>query len=159
MTETKFNLKRTQGRGFLLKMTSAIKSLDSGERDERIRSSTGDTENAFYRTLLAMVYIIKKLSGIEFDYVLPGKIQFDHVVREFSIYLCSSGSNFLITWEQVDSICSVWSSTIVKHSAVKRCRNTCYLKDLEWNDNDIELVENCFSESSYLNEEEQLILS
>ena len=151
MTETKFNLKRTQGRGFLLKITSAIKSLDSGERDERIRSSTGDTENAFY--------IIKKLSDIEFDYVLPGKIQFDHVVREFSIYLCSSGSNFLITWEQVDSICSVWSSTIVKHSAVKRCRNTCYLKDLEWNDNDIELVENCFSESSYLNEEEQLILS
>ena len=45
----------------------------------RIRSLTGDTANAFHRTLHAMVYIIKKLLDVGFDYVLPGKIQSDRL--------------------------------------------------------------------------------
>lgn len=35
---------------------------------------------------------------------------------------------------------------------------SCFLEDLESNDDNIELVQNCFSESSCLNEEKQLVL-
>lgn len=61
--ESKMDLKLD----FLLKMTSAIKLTDSEKCDARIRGFTGDTSNAFHRTLHAMVYIIKKLLDLGFD--------------------------------------------------------------------------------------------
>ena len=77
--------------------------MDSGEICVRIRRLTGDTENAFYLTLLAMVYIIKKLLDVAFYYVLPGEIQSNHLEGEFSSYHCSSGRNCLITWKEVEA--------------------------------------------------------
>ena len=53
---------------FFFKINSEIKLMDSGKRGERIRSLTGDTANAIYRDLHAMVYITKKLF-VGFDYV------------------------------------------------------------------------------------------
>lgn len=44
---------------FLLKMASAIKLMDSEKHGVRIRGLTCETANAFYRTLHAIVYIIK----------------------------------------------------------------------------------------------------
>ena len=82
-------------------MASASKFMDSGEICVRIRGLTGDTENAFYLTLLAMVYIIKKLLDVAFYYVLPGEFQSYHLEGEFSSYHCPSGRNCLITWKQV----------------------------------------------------------
>ena len=112
---------------FLLKMASAIKLMDSGKRGARIRGLTGDTANAFHRTLHAMVYIIKKLLDVGFDYVLPGKIQSDRLEGEFGIYRGSSGGNYFITCEQVVNILSMQRLKLYKkigHSAVKRCRET-----------------------------------
>ena len=82
------------GLGLLLQMASVIKLINPGERCVRIRGLTGDTENVFYLTLLAMVYIIIKLLDVGFDYVLPGKIQSNHLEGEFSIYHCSTVSNY-----------------------------------------------------------------
>ena len=58
---------------FLLKVAFTIKFMHSGKRGAKIRVLTSHTANAFHRTLHAMVYIIKKLLDMGFDYVLPGK--------------------------------------------------------------------------------------
>ena len=59
---------------FRLKVSSAIKLMDSRKCGARITDLTRDTVNAFHRTLHAMVYIIKKHSDVGFDYVLSSKI-------------------------------------------------------------------------------------
>ena len=66
-----------------------------------VRGSTGNTANAFYRTLHDMIYIIKKLLDVGFDFVLPGKIQSDRLEGGFGNYRCSSSGNCFTTCEQV----------------------------------------------------------
>ena len=74
------------GLDFLLKMNSVIKLMDSGKRGTRIRSFTGDTSNAIYWDLHAMVYITKKLLDVGFDFVLPGK-RWSPIVQRDSLIL------------------------------------------------------------------------
>ena len=61
------------------KLASSIKSMDSGKRGARVRGLTGDTANAFRKTLHDIVYIVRKLLDLGFDYVLSGKIQSDRL--------------------------------------------------------------------------------
>ena len=74
--------------------------MDSGKRGAWMRGSTGDTANAFHRTLHDMIYIIKKLLDVGFDFVLLDKIQSDRLEGGFGNYRCSSGNCFT-TCEQV----------------------------------------------------------
>ena len=60
-------------------MASAVKLMDSKKRDARIKGLTGDTANAFHRTLHTMINVIKKLLDVGFDYVLPGKTESDRL--------------------------------------------------------------------------------
>lgn len=71
---------------FLLKVAFTIKFMHSGKRGAKIRVLTSHTANAFHRTLHTMVYIIKKLLDMGFDYVLPGKIYSDRLEGELGIY-------------------------------------------------------------------------
>ena len=142
---------------FLLKMPSSIKVMVSGKLDARIRGSTEYIANAFHPSVHAVVYIIKKLLDVGFDYVLPVKIQSDRLEGEIGIYRCSSGSNYFITCEQVVNSLSMQrlkpcnSLDIQQSNDVER---PCCLEDVESNVDDIELVENCFTESSCFSEEE-----
>ena len=146
---------------FLLKMASSIKLMHSGKRGARVKGLTGDTANAFHRTLHAMVYIIKKLLDLGFDYVLPGKIQSDRLEGEFGIYRCSSGGDYFITCEQVVNSLSMQRLKLYNKLDIQQSNDVerpCCLEDLESCDDDIELVDNSFSESSRLNEEERSTL-
>lgn len=112
---------------FLLKMTSTIKVMVSGKLDARLSRSTGYIANAFHRTLHAVVYIIKKLLDMGFDYVL---------------FANSLSMQRLKLYNSFD---------IQQSNDVER---PCCIKDVELNEDDIELIENCFTESSCFSEEE-----
>lgn len=131
--------------------------MDSGEICVRIRGLTGDTENAFYLSQLAMVYIIKKLLDVGFDYVLLGKIQSDRLEEKIGIYRCSSGSNYFITCEQYANSLSMQRLKLYSPLDIQQSNDVerpCCLEDVELNEDDIALIENCFAESSCFSEEE-----
>ena len=142
---------------FLLKMASTIKVMVLGKLDARLRRSTGYIANAFHRTLHAVVYIIKKLLDVGFDYVLLGKIQSDRLEEKIGIYRCSSGSNYFITCEQYANSLSMQRLKLYSPLDIQQSNDEerpCCLEDVELNEDDIALIENCFAESSCFSEEE-----
>ena len=146
---------------FLLKMATSIKVMDSGKRGARVRGMTSNTANAFHQTLHGMVDIIKKLLDLGFDYVLPGKIMSDRLEGEFGIYRCSAGGDYFITCDQVVNSLSMQRLKLYNKLDIQQSNEverSCCVEDLESNDDDIELVDSCFLESSSLNEEERSTL-
>ena len=157
----KFESKLDQRLDFLVKMASSIKLMDSGKRGARVRGLTSDTANAFHQTLHAIVYIIKELLDQGYKYVLSGKIQSDRLEAEFGIYRGSSGGDYFITCEQVISSLSMQRLKLYNTLEIQKSNDIdrpCCLDDLECNDEDIELVDCCFSDASDLNEEERSTL-
>ena len=139
-------------------MATSIKVMDSGKRGARVRGMTSNTANAFHQTLHGMVDIIKKRLDLGFDYVLPGKIMSDRLEGEFGIYRCSAGGDYFITCDQVVNILSMQRLKLYNKLEIQQSNEverSCCVEDLESNDDDIELVDSCFLESSSLNEEER----
>ena len=108
-----------------------------------------------------MVFIIKKRLDLGFDYVLLGKTMSGRLEAELGIYRGSSGGNYFITCEQVVNSLSLQRLKLYHKLDIQQSddvERTCCLRDLESNDDDIELVDNCFIESSRLNENERSTL-
>ena len=141
---------------FLIQMATMLKTMGSSKRGFRIKGLTGDTSNAFHQTLHAIVYIIEKLLDLGFEYI-SGKIQSDRLEAEFGIYRGSSGGDYFITCEQVINSLSMQRLKLYNKLEIQQSdsfEQKCCLDNIESNDDDIELVENSFVDSSNLNDEE-----
>ena len=93
--------------------------------------------------------------------MLPGKIQSDRLEGGFGIYRGLSGGNYFISAEQV--ICSLGMQRLKLYNKLNLhqsddVNNDCCAQDLQTNDEDIELVESSFTDSSHLNDEERSAL-
>ena len=145
---------------FLLKMGHSFKLMDACKQGHRVRCLTNATANALHVTLTGIVEVTKILLKSGYDYVLPGKIQSDRIEAEFGIYRGSSGGNYFISTEQVVSSLSMQRLKLYNQLGIQQSDDneeisSCCTQDLQSNDEDIELVENCYEESSNLNDEER----
>ena len=144
---------------FLLKLACSFKLMGNSKRGIRYKGLTSETSDALHKTLNAIIDIIKHLLASGFDYVLPGKIQSDRLEAEFGIYRSSSGSNYFISVEQVVNSLSMRRLKLYNKLDIEQPDNislaTYCTYDISRSDEDMELVEKSFAESSNLDEEER----
>ena len=90
---------------------------------------------------------------------LQGKIQSDRLEGEFGIYRASSGSNYFISVEQIVSSLSMQRLKLYGKLEIEQPENinlvSCCTHDISCSDEDLDLVENCFTESSNLGDVER----
>ena len=146
---------------FLLRMAKMFKLMDASKKGDRIKCLTIDTANALHQTLHGIVQITKILLRAGYEYVLPGKIQSDRLEGEFGIYRGGSGGNYYISTEQVFSSLSLQRLKLYKILEIEQSscpENVCCTQGLSASDEDIELVETCFTIASSLNDNERSTL-
>ena len=147
---------------FIHQMATCFKEMDNGLRGRRIRGLTSDTANALHRSLNGLIQVTRQFLSLGMPYVLLGKLQSDRLEAEFGIYRQSSGGNYLISVEQVLSSLSLQRLKLF-HKLDFETTNIdqvedCCKENLLNNEDDIELIENCFEESSNLNDSERSTL-
>ena len=147
---------------FLLNMGNAFKLLDSSKRGCRVENLTSETGNDLHKTIHGIVDAVKILLSLGYVYVLPGKIQSDRLEGEFGIYRESSGGNYFISVEQVVSSLAMQRLKLYNKLDIQQPDDAniipCCCQNLESNDEDLDLVEICFTESSNLSDEERSAL-
>ena len=134
--------------------------MDTCKQGHRVRCLTNATANALHVILTGIVEVTRNFLKSGYDYVLPGKIQSDRIEAEFGNYRGSSGGNYFISTEQVVSSLSMQRLKLYNQLGIQQSDDneeisSCCTQDLQSNDEDIELVENCYKESSNLNDEER----
>ena len=146
---------------FLLQMAKTFKLMDASKKGDRVKCLTSETANALHQTLHAIVDITKNMLRAGHPYVLPGKIQSDRLEGEFGIFRGGSGGNYYIAYEQVLYSLSLqrlklYDKLEITQSSIPEL--SCCAQDLRSNDEDIELIENCFSLASVIKEDERSAL-
>lgn len=148
---------------FLQRMSTLLKLMDSSKKGQRIRGLTGDTANAWHISLLGMVDLAKSLLASGMRYVCLGKFQSDRLEGEFGVIRQMSGGNYLISADQV--FCSVSLRRIKLYHKLNlnpeelvTNEEMCCSGDLDDKDEDLELLDVCFSEASNLSESERSAL-
>ena len=102
-----------------------------------------------------MVELIKTLILDGREYVLTGKIQNDRLEGEFGIYRQYSGGNLYISTEQVMNSLKLeriklFSKLDVIFEEEDDVEHSCCDFDLHESEEDLEILSNCFTESSIL---------
>ena len=146
---------------FLLKMATSFKLMDCCKRGCRVKCLTSETANAVHQTIHGIVSSIKNLLNLGYEYVLPGKIQSDRLEAEFGIYRQSSGGNYLISVEQVVTSLSMQRLKLYDKLNIQQPANTEIMsccQELQSCDEDLDLVESAFAQSSNLNDDERSTL-
>ena len=104
------------------------------------------------------VDVAKCLLNLGMEYILLGKLQSDRLENEFGIYRQGSGGNYFISVEQVLSSLSLQRFKLYHQLHIEKSdiivENVCCISNVEDKDEDIELVESCFKESSNLSDSE-----
>ena len=147
---------------YLLQMATMFKPMDNSVRGRRVRGLTSETANALHSTLVGIVELIRTLLNLGYHYVLPGKFSSDRIEGEFGITRESSGGNFQISAEQVYNSLKLQRLKLYSLLDISAedddIINDCCTYDLEDSESDLDLIENCFEESSNLNVTEKSTL-
>ena len=120
-------------------------------------------ENAWHVSLLSLVDLTKSLLGSGMKYICLGKIQSDCIEGEFGVIRQLGGGNYLLSVEQVISSHSLrrlklYHKLHVDTEEMVSNENVCCSGDLSDKDEDIEILDYCFSETSNLSESERSFL-
>ena len=110
-----------------------------------------------------MVDLAKTLLSLKMKYVLFGKIQSDGLEGEFGVIRQLSGGNYHISVEQVISSVSLrrlklYHKLEMHDNEIVSADNICCVGNMQDKDDDLELLDNCFGETSNLTESERSTL-
>ena len=139
-------------------MATMFKKMDmySASSQVRIMGLTTDTSNALHVTLNGLVSLVSQLLG-KMTYVLMGEFQSIRIEAEFGIYRQQSGGNFHISVQQVLNSSKLQQVKLYKNldipSQSSHCEQECCSHDLATDD--LDDIDNCFSNSSKVNEIER----
>ena len=127
--------------------------MESSPKGSRVNCLASDSSDALCVTLNGLVDLTETLLNLGFSYVLLDKIQSERIEGEFAICRQGSGGNFLISVEQV---LSSFHFEKVKLFAMLEITSdvydtTCCKLEMDISVEDMELVDDCFSEASTLN--------
>ena len=104
--------------------------------------------------------VAKCLLNLGMEYILLGKLQSDRLENESGIYLQGSSGNDFIS--VVLSSLSLQRLKLYHQLDIEKSdiivENACCISNVEDKDEDIELVESCFKESSNLSDSERSTL-
>ena len=137
-------------------MATSLKLMDTNKKGKRVKGLTSEWSNAWHVTLNGLVDLVKMLLGLGMKYVLLGKLQSDALEAEFGIIRQMSGGNYIISVEQVMS--SLTLRRVKLYHKLELEDTNCCKGKLADKDKDIELVDDCFEETSNLSESERAIL-
>ena len=131
--------------------------MDNSKKGQRVRGLTVDTANAWHVSLLGLVDFSLLRSGMK--YICLGKIE-RRIEGEFGVIRQLGGGNYLLSVEQVISSHSLrrlklYHKLHVDTEEMVSNENVCCSGDLSDKDEDIEILDYCFSEASNLSESER----
>ena len=124
-----------------------------------VPSSVINTPPAWHVSLIGLVDLIKSLLGSGIKYICLGKIQ-SRIEGEFGVIRQLGGGNYLVSAEQVISSLSLrrlklYHKLHLDTEEMVSNENVCCSGDLSDKDEDIEILDYCFSEASNLSESER----
>ena len=127
--------------------------MENSVLGHRVRGLTADKSNALHLTLNGFVQLIKTLVLSHFKYVMPGTIQSDRLEGEFGIYRKPSGGNYTKSAEQVVNSLQLHRLKLFSKLEIHMedsSLNVCSETGLIDTEEDLDLIERCFEESSNL---------
>ena len=132
----------------------------SASSQVRIMGLATDTSNALHVTLNCLVSLVSQPLG-KMTYVLMGEFQSDRIEAEFGIYRQQNGGDFHISVQQVLNSSKLQQLKLYKNldipSHSSHREQACCSHDLSTDD--LDDIDNCFSNSSKVNESERSSLS
>ena len=147
---------------FLVRMGTSLKLRDTAKRGQRIRGLTGDTANAWHVTLNGLVDLVKSLLALGLKYICIGKMQSDRLEGEFGVIRQLSGGNYWISVEQIISSLTLRRMKLYHKLELENVDSVgqveCCKQSLDDRDEDIELLDTCFSKASDLTEAQRASL-
>ena len=127
--------------------------MQTASKENALEVCYCDTANALHRTLLGMVDLIKSLLKKGHAYVLPGKISSDRIEAEFGLCRGSACRNYSIGAEVINSVklhrLRLYSKLEIDVS-YEDSDNTYCSFELEDSEEDLDLINSCFEDSSNL---------
>ena len=144
---------------YLERIAASLKLMDNSKKGQRVGGLTVDTANAWHVLLLSLVDLTKSLLGSGMKYICLGKIQ-SRIEGEFGVIRQLGGGNHLVSVEQViSSLClrslKLYHKLHVDTEEMVSNENVCCSGDLSDKDEDIEILDYCFSEAPNLSESER----
>ena len=144
---------------FISDMADRFKEMDVSlsKYPGRIMCLTVDTSNAIYVTLKGIVALIKLLLTKGFSYVLPGTFQSDRLEGEFGIYRQSSGGCYYISVQQIINSLALQRIKLFEKLEIEsknaHVEDDCCTASL--NEEEVEMLDDCFELASKLSETEK----
>ena len=126
----------------------------------RVMYLTSQTSKALSLTIKGLITIIKRFLGEGIKYVITGNFQSDRLEGEFGIYRQLDGGHYYMSAEHVQNCLKLQRiklfSRLNYFVKLDHTENSCCKEPL--NENEIDQLDNCFSEATDLNEIERSTL-
>ena len=144
-------------------MATSLKLMDASKKGARVRCLTQETSDAWHCSLHGFVGVTKKLLVCGVKYVCPGKVQSDRLEGEFGVIRGMHGGDYLIAADQVLSSLSLrrlklYHDLEIDPKSVETTERVCCVGNIGDKDEDLFLLDECFSEASNLTETENSTL-
>ena len=141
-------------------MATSLKLVDTSKKGQRVQGLTSQTANACHVSLLGMVDLAKTLHALGMKYVSFRKIQSDCLEGEYGIIRHLIGASYHISMEQVISSVSlrrmkVYNKCEMHGDEIVSNESVCCAGNVQEKDDDLELIDHCFSEALNLSESER----
>ena len=147
---------------YLEKVSQIMKKMGTKDNRKRELELTHETADAMSVTISGTISLIKKLLESGFKFVLTGKLQSDRLEGEFGCYRQYCGGNFNISTYQVFGALKIqrlklFNKLQISEQMSESGISECCGNVIE-NDEDLNLLDNCFELASTLSEVEKSTL-